>query len=114
MSTDIFPVLGDVASGIFTNSEDLWQQMKSAGVHSGDRVWRMPLWEYFSKLMCSSRSTDVQNVGIGRGGGSCKGAAFLREFVPCGPWMHVVSVLFSSSLIKKIIIFPNFRKLAEF
>lgn len=89
ISTDIFPVLGDVCSGIYTNSEDLWQQMKSAGVHSGDRVWRMPLWEYFSRLMCSSTSTDVQNFGLGRGGGACKGAAFLREFVPCGPWMHV-------------------------
>lgn len=61
-----------------------------AGVHSGDRVWRMPLWNYFSKHVCSSPCVDVQNIGKGRGGGSCKGAAFLREFVPCGPWMHIV------------------------
>lgn len=89
ISEDCVPVLGDVCSGVYTNSEELWQQMKNAGVHTGDRVWRMPLWDFYSKLMCASRSADVQNVGIGRGGGACRGAAFLREFVPCGPWMHV-------------------------
>lgn len=87
---DIESLLGPTSSGVFTNSEELWQQIRNAAVHSGDRVWRMPLWNYYSKLVCSSKSADVQNVGIGRGGGSCKAAAFLREFMPCGPWMHIV------------------------
>lgn len=90
LSTDIYSVLGPTSSGVFTNSEELWQQIKTAGVHSGDRVWRMPLWEYFSKHISSGDSVDVQNIGLGRGGGSCKGAAFLRQFVPCSPWMHIV------------------------
>lgn len=89
VSTDIEPVLGVTSSGIFTNSEKLWQQIRDAAVHSGDRVWRMPLWRYYTRLVCASKTVDVQNVGLGRGGGSCKAAAFLREFVPCGPWMHV-------------------------
>jgi len=64
--------------------------MKNAGIHSGDRVWRFPLWRYFTRQMIASSSVDVQNVGIGRGGGSCKAAAFLKEFVPCGQWLHIV------------------------
>lgn len=91
VSKEAMPVLGNVCSGVYTNSEELWEQMKSAGVHSGDRVWRMPLWDYYSQLVCSSPSTDVQNVGVGRGGGSCRGAAFLRQFVPCGAWLHMES-----------------------
>lgn len=90
ISTDILDVLGETSSGVFTNSEELWQKIKTASVHSGDRMWRLPLWDYYTKLICSSDSTDIQNIGIGRGGGSCKGAAFLKEFVPCGPWMHIV------------------------
>lgn len=95
VSPDIEEALGDTCSGIFTNSEELWQQIKSASVHTGDRVWRMPLWDFFSKAVCSSETVDVQNVGIARGGGACKGAAILRQFVPCGQWMHIVSI-FSS------------------
>lgn len=103
ISTDICSVLGPTCTGIFTNSEELWQQIKNAGVHTGDRVWRMPLWNHYTKQMCSSETVDVQNVGIGRGGGACKGAAILREFVPYGPWMHVVrdSHSFIDNLYKK-------------
>ena len=89
VSSEIAPVLGPVSSGVFTNCEELWQQIKNAGVHTGDRVWRMPLWDHYSRLICSSKAVDVQNIGIGKGGASCKGAAFLREFVPFGPWMHI-------------------------
>lgn len=32
----------------------------------------------------------MNNVGKGKGGGSCTAAAFLREFVPkTTPWIHV-------------------------
>ncbi|XP_036341774.1 cytosol aminopeptidase-like [Rhagoletis pomonella] len=81
--------LDEAACGIFTNSEILWQQIKHASMHTGDRVWRLPLWNYYTKLVTSSNATDVQNYGIGRGGRPCKAAAFLREFVPCGQWMHI-------------------------
>ncbi|CAD7002754.1 cytosol aminopeptidase [Ceratitis capitata] len=81
--------LDEAACGVFTNSEILWQQIKHASMHTGDRVWRFPLWNYYSKLVTSSDATDVQNYGIARGGRPCKAAAFLREFVPCGQWMHI-------------------------
>uniref|UniRef100_A0A1A9W1S2 Cytosol aminopeptidase n=1 Tax=Glossina brevipalpis TaxID=37001 RepID=A0A1A9W1S2_9MUSC len=81
--------LGEAACGVFTNSEILWQQIKHASMHTGDRVWRMPLWEFYTKQVTSGMSADVQNIGKGRGGKPCKAAAFLREFVPCGQWMHI-------------------------
>ncbi|TMW52205.1 hypothetical protein DOY81_002764 [Sarcophaga bullata] len=83
------PALGEAACGVFTNSEILWQQIKHASMHTGDRVWRLPLWDYYGEQIRAGRSSDVQNYGIGTGGRPCKAAAFLREFVPCGQWMHI-------------------------
>ncbi|EDW33561.1 GL25353 [Drosophila persimilis] len=81
--------LDESAAGVFTNSEILWQQIKHASMHTGDRVWRFPLWKYYSKAVRAGGRSDVQNYGIDRGGRPCKAAAFLREFVPCGQWMHI-------------------------
>lgn len=92
VSVDMEESFGKASCGIFTNSEDLWKNMKNASIHTGDRVWRMPLWDFFTKQMTSSNAVDLQNVGIGRGGEACKAAAFLKEFVPCGQWMHLVRI----------------------
>ncbi|KAJ9585778.1 hypothetical protein L9F63_002415 [Diploptera punctata] len=42
----------------------------------------------------------MKNVGSARGGGACKCAAFLRNFVPCGEWMHLdaFGVMYSNGL----------------
>lgn len=95
VSDEMEESLGKATCGIFTNSEELWKNMKNASIHTGDRVWRMPLWDFFTKQMISSNAVDVQNVGIGRGGEACKAAAFLKEFVPCGKWMHLVRIIFN-------------------
>ncbi|XP_044257997.1 cytosol aminopeptidase-like isoform X3 [Tribolium madens] len=82
--------LGGSASGVFTNSNNLYKILEEAGSRSGDRVWRMPLWKFFTKQMTDNVAYDVNNVGKGKGGGSCTAAAFLREFVPeKTDWLHV-------------------------
>lgn len=84
--TDSF---GKVCSAVYTNSEQLWQRIKHAGVHTGDRLWRLPLWDYFTQQVSAAEHVDIQNVGRGVGGEPCCHAAFLREFLPCGQWMHI-------------------------
>lgn len=82
--------LGDAASGVFTNSPILWEQLRRAGSYTGDRVWRFPLWKHYSKLVTDYPAFDVNNVGKGKGGGSCTAAAFLKEFVPDKvDWLHM-------------------------
>ncbi|XP_021701651.1 cytosol aminopeptidase-like [Aedes aegypti] len=88
-SEHVIDSFGRVCSAVYTNSEQLWQRIKNAGVHTGDRLWRLPLWDYFTQQVCSAEHVDVQNVGRGVGGESCCQAAFLREFLPCGQWMHI-------------------------
>ncbi|ETN62356.1 hypothetical protein AND_005947 [Anopheles darlingi] len=89
ISKAVIESFGKVCSAVFTNSEDLWQRMQNASIHTGDRVWRLPLWDYYREQICSAEHVDVQNMGQGQGANSCKAAAFLREFLPCGQWIHI-------------------------
>nr|CAI5819511.1 unnamed protein product [Callosobruchus analis] len=79
--------LGSAASGVFTNSQTMWSQTRKAGVITGDRVWRLPLWKFFTKKVTHFRSHDVNNKGWGHGS-SCIAAAFLNEFIDCVDWIH--------------------------
>ncbi|EDW27429.1 GL13212 [Drosophila persimilis] len=102
--------LDESAAGVFTNSEILWQQIKHASMHTGDRVWRFPLWKYYSKAVRAGGRSDVQNYGIDRGGRPCKAAAFLREFVPCGQWMHILSIDATNVMVTKGFEYEYLRK----
>jgi len=50
--------LGGAATGVFTNSTALYEILKCSGVDSGDRVWRMPLWQHYTKQV-TGRPTKV-------------------------------------------------------
>lgn len=82
--------LGSSATGVFANSTKLFEKLREAGVHTGDRVWRMPLYSHFSSQVTDSRLADCVNLGKNIGqGGSCTAAAFLAEFVKCPQWLHL-------------------------
>ncbi|KAG5679461.1 hypothetical protein PVAND_009026 [Polypedilum vanderplanki] len=81
--------LGDCVTAIFSNSDPLWESIQAAGSETGDRVWRMPLYTHYSNQMTEHDAYDLNNLGKGKGGGSCTAAAFLREFVPKNlSWLH--------------------------
>ncbi|XP_070501999.1 cytosol aminopeptidase-like [Chironomus tepperi] len=81
--------LGDCVTAIFSNSDPLWESIQSAGKETGDRVWRMPLYSHYTSQLTDHDAYDLNNLGKGKGAGSCVAAAFLREFVPKNtPWMH--------------------------
>ncbi|XP_075050803.1 cytosol aminopeptidase [Mixophyes fleayi] len=82
--------LGSAATGVFTNSSWLWTHLQEASVVTGDRVWRMPLFEHYSKQVTESALADLNNVGkYSRSGGACTAAAFLKEFVTVPHWAHL-------------------------
>jgi hypothetical protein len=52
-SEGIRTALGGSSSGVFSNSKVVWTELEKAGAETGDRVWRMPLWEYYAnKVTC--------------------------------------------------------------
>ncbi|XP_054855292.1 cytosol aminopeptidase isoform X2 [Eublepharis macularius] len=81
--------LGSAATGVFTNSHQLWNQLFEASIVTGDRVWRMPLYEHYTKQVTESQLADLNNIGKYRSGGACTAAAFLKEFVTAPHWAHL-------------------------
>lgn len=82
--------LGSAAAGVFTNSDWLWERLHKASIVTGDRVWRMPLFQHYTKQITECALADLNNVGkYSRSGGACTAAAFLREFVTADHWAHL-------------------------
>jgi leucyl aminopeptidase len=79
--------LGDYVAGLFGNDEALVKRIEEASSKTGEKVWRMPLWdEYFDYI--KSDVADFKNVGT-RAGGAIIGAIFLSKFVEKTPWIHL-------------------------
>ncbi|XP_063708982.1 cytosol aminopeptidase-like [Culicoides brevitarsis] len=87
-TAEIREALGGGATGVFSNSDFVWNQIRKAGALTGDRVWRLPLWDYFTTKVKNYSNFDLSNKGHGKGQ-PCLGAAFLKEFVPCVDFLHL-------------------------
>ena len=79
--------LGHEHGGVFSNDDDLADNLLSAGTASGDKLWRFPLSPAYDKLI-NSPIADMQNIGP-RGAGSITAAQFLKRFIMDDtPWAH--------------------------
>lgn len=79
--------LGHHASGLYSNDEDLADDLLASGEETGDRAWRMPLWDEY-QVQLKSNFADMQNIG-GKEAGSVTAACFLSRFVEETPWAHL-------------------------
>ena len=72
--------LGDYVIGLFSNDESLLKRVEEASGKTGEKGWRLPLWdEYFEYL--KSDAADFRNVGT-RAAGAIIGAIFSEQI--CG------------------------------
>ena len=79
--------LGDIYTGAYTRSDELWSELETAGLATHERFWRMPLDpEYRKKL--KSKLADMKNVGGAKGGANIA-AMFLSEFISVYRWAHL-------------------------
>ena len=79
--------LGHHATGLYANNDALANALLAAGEKTGDRAWRMPLWdEYQSQL--DSPYADIGNIG-GPAAGSVTAACFLSRFTKKYAWAHL-------------------------
>jgi leucyl aminopeptidase len=79
--------LGHAASGTMSNNEEWVARFLDVASTSGERYWRLPLFEDFTTLI-KSDIADLKNTG-GRAGGAETAGAFLKEFVADVPWIHL-------------------------
>jgi leucyl aminopeptidase len=79
--------LGKAASGVFGQPDDWVDIVRQTGQKSGDRCWRLPLYDEYADQL-RSEIADMLNTG-GRPAGACTAAMFLKEFVGATPWAHL-------------------------
>jgi leucyl aminopeptidase len=78
--------LGEHASGLMGNDEDLISEIQTAGETAGERAWPLPLFDEYTEQI-KGDVADIKNSG-GRYGGALTAGAFLKEFADY-PWAHL-------------------------
>jgi leucyl aminopeptidase len=83
----IVNALGEIATGVFSNSDALVREVVEAGDSAWDRAWHMPLWREYQDTF-KSNIADFANVGP-RGDCAITAACFLSRFTRRYPWVHL-------------------------
>jgi leucyl aminopeptidase len=79
--------LGHECAAVFSADDVLAAELLAAGETTGERLWRLPLWDDYRENL-RSEWADMKNTA-GRAAGTINAALFLKEFVPAGvPWAH--------------------------
>ncbi len=79
--------LGDAASAVMGNNDEVINALLAAGQEAGDKAWQLPLWDEYQEQI-DSPFADIQNIG-GKGAGSITAACFLSRFTKSYPWAHL-------------------------
>ena len=80
--------LGQCAAAILGTDDTTINQLIKTGDKTGERLWRLPLWEEYEKMMEGTHA-ELSNVGPDREAGTITAAAFLKQFVGDTPWTHL-------------------------
>lgn len=80
--------IGNAASALFTNNDALAASLSQAGDSTGERLWRLPLWDEYKDDIASDIA-DVKNLGKATAG-AISAAKFLEIFTEGHPaWAHI-------------------------
>lgn len=88
LSKELSELFGEFATAVFSNNDVLYEMLRVASIHTGDRIWRLPLWNHFTEKVVTTPSSDVQDK-LKDTGLPCTCAAFLHEFIPPVDWIHL-------------------------
>lgn len=96
--------LGYHAAGLFTKNDQLAASLIESGVHTYERIWRLPMWDDYATEMHSDIA-DIKNLATRPVGGAITAAKFLEFFTAEHPtWAHldIAGVAFSDSEYTKM------------
>lgn len=79
--------LGHQVSGLLANHNPLANDLLNAAEQSGDKAWRLPLWDDYQEQI-DSTIADMANTG-GRPAGAITAGAFLSRFAKKYNWAHL-------------------------
>ena len=79
--------LGSITSGLLANDDELANELLACGTDSGDRAWRLPMFEEYQGQL-TSNFADMSNLG-GRPAGTITAGCFLSRFAGKYKWAHL-------------------------
>ncbi|MEZ0542762.1 leucyl aminopeptidase family protein [Fibrella arboris] len=89
LTGNVIAALGYQAGGLFTQNEELSAQLQQAGERTGERLWRLPLWDSYKDDLTSDVA-DVKNFSGKPINGAIAAAKFLEVFTENHPaWAHL-------------------------
>ncbi len=80
--------IGNVASALMGNDQNLIDKLIKAGKESYDRVWQLPLWDEYDEMI-DSDIADVRNASVVKQAGTITAGMFLKRFIGNYPWAHI-------------------------
>jgi len=81
--------LGDIAAGVMGNNDQLIGQLLEASKATGEKLWRLPLYEEYKEYL-KSDVADIKNATESGGKASPSvGGIFLHKFAGDTPWAHI-------------------------
>jgi leucyl aminopeptidase len=87
LTGEIVSALGEVATGLFSNSDALAREIVEAGQAAWDRAWQMPLWDDYQEAL-KSNFADLPNIGS-HADCAVTAPCFLSRFTRRYPWVHL-------------------------
>lgn len=79
--------LGTTTTAAISNNDDLYKKLEVASLESDERLWRLPNYPEYGKLL-DSKIADIKNIG-GKWAGTITGGMFIERFVGDTPWVHL-------------------------
>lgn len=83
----VIGALGKETAGLLSNDDQLAEDLLNSGLRSGDRAWRLPLYEEYDELL-KSNFADMANIG-GPMAGTITAGCFLARFTEKYKWAHL-------------------------
>ncbi|ATZ21279.1 M17 family metallopeptidase [Mesoplasma tabanidae] len=81
--------LGESASGVFTEFDEMWKQLHKAAAYTTERFWRLPIFdEHKEQVQNDSILADLTN-SCNKGPGGSTAAAFLTFFAENKKFLHI-------------------------
>ncbi|HZV68980.1 MAG TPA: leucyl aminopeptidase family protein [Saprospiraceae bacterium] len=89
LTGSIIAAIGPHAAGLFSKNDQLAESLTKAGESSGERLWRMPMFDEYHEDM-QSDIADIKNLSDKPYAGSVTAAKFLEFFTSEHPtWAHL-------------------------
>jgi len=81
--------LGTDVGALFTNDDNVADDLHAVATAESDPLWRLPLWKPYREHLASDVA-DINNISEGPYGGAVTAALFLQEFLEkSSAWTHL-------------------------